>query len=51
MDELATTLTSRQRTRIEGRLRDLRDSLAGFLPDRQQEADLQAVPACAAASV
>jgi hypothetical protein len=51
MDELATTLTSRQRTRIEGRLRDLRDNLAGFLPGRQQPADLHAVPACAAASV
>jgi hypothetical protein len=51
MDELATTLTSRQRTRIEGRLRDLRDNLAGFLPGRQQPADLHAVPSCAAASV
>lgn len=51
MDELATSLTSRQRARIEGRLRDLRDNLAGFLPDRQQPADLHAVPACAAAPV
>jgi hypothetical protein len=51
MDELSTTLSSRQRTRIEGRLRDLRDNLAGFLPDRQQPADLHAVSACAAAPV
>jgi hypothetical protein len=50
MDELATTLTSRQRSRVERRLRDLHDDLAGFLPDPQQPASLRAVPACAAAS-
>jgi hypothetical protein len=49
-DELATTLSSRQRTRIEERLRNLRDDLAGFLPDRQQPADLRSIPACAAAA-
>jgi len=51
VDELATTLTDRQRTRLERRLRDLHDDLAGFLPDRQQPASLQVVPSCAAASV
>jgi hypothetical protein len=50
VDELDTTLTSRQRSRIERRLRELRDSLAGFLPDREQPASLQVVPACAAES-
>jgi hypothetical protein len=51
VDELASTLTSSQRSRIERRIRELRDDLAGFLPDRQQPASLQVVPACAAASV
>ncbi|MGD8630429.1 MAG: DUF6279 family lipoprotein [Gammaproteobacteria bacterium] len=50
-DELATTLTDRQRTRLERRLRDLHDDLAGFLPDRKQPASLQVVPSCVAASV
>lgn len=50
VDELATSLTSRQRSSIERRLRDMRDNLAGFLPERQQPASLHIVPACTAAS-
>ncbi len=47
MDELATTLTDRQRARLVDRLVDLRTDLASFLPDGQPPADLPAVPACA----
>jgi len=45
MDELATTLTRRQRARLEDRLDDLRADLAAFLPERQLPADLQKVTA------
>ena len=50
IDELNATLTDRQRSSIERRLRDMRDNLAGFLPERQQPASLHIVPACTAAS-
>ncbi len=51
MDELATTLTRKQRARLEDRLDDLRADLAAFLPERQLPADLQTVPTCAGAAV
>ena len=51
MDKLATTLTQRQRARIEDRLEDLRTDLAAFLPDLQLPADLQTVPACSGAAI
>ncbi|MGB5439645.1 MAG: DUF6279 family lipoprotein [Gammaproteobacteria bacterium] len=51
MDELATTLTRRQRARIEDRIEELRADLAAFLPEQQLPTDLQAVPACAGAAI
>ncbi|MGD2076091.1 MAG: DUF6279 family lipoprotein [Gammaproteobacteria bacterium] len=49
LDELATTLTDRQRERVTNRLGDLRRDLASFLYAPQAPADLSAVPACEAA--
>ena len=48
MDNLATTLTSRQRTKLENRLGDLREDLVSFLPSSPEPASLQLVPACSA---
>lgn len=46
MDELATTLTDRQRTTLLHRLADLRRDLASFLSPAQQPATLPDLPAC-----
>ena len=51
MDNIATSLTAKQRARFEKRLGELRDDLAPFLSGPQQPVDLQLVPACASASV
>ena len=51
MDNIATSLTDKQRARFEKRLGELRDDLAPFLSSPQQPVDLQVVPACASASV
>ena len=46
MDDLASTLTSKQRTTLENRLDDLREQLASFLPPAPEAVTLQLVPAC-----
>lgn len=46
MDNLATTLTSRQRKKLEKRLGDLREDLVSFLPSSHEPVSLQLVPAC-----
>jgi len=46
MDELAATLTDRQRTRVQKRLDDMHHELTPFLPGQQQAVDLHRVPAC-----
>lgn len=51
MDNIATSLTAKQRARFVKRLGELRNDLAPFLSSPQQPVDLQLVPACASASV
>lgn len=48
MDNLATTLTSRQRKKLENRLGDLREDLVAFLPSSPGLVSLQLAPACSA---
>lgn len=50
IDTLATTLTDKQRARLEKRLGDLRADLEIFAPRQQQPIDLQVSPACGSAS-
>jgi len=46
MDNLAPTLTNRQRTTLEDRLGELRKDLASFVPPTAKLVSLQDVPAC-----
>jgi len=46
MDNIVTSLTDKQRTRLQKRINKLCGDLAPFLPDPQRPADLQVVPGC-----